>query len=105
MYTYTDAAKAAGPPELLGNPTFTFMLEIDAFDLEEFVTFLVETLEKFLDGEENFTYYVPIFVGEKITDIIDKKEGALWFVISDNTVTNQNEETIAKTRTNYIFRH
>ncbi|SVA21730.1 uncharacterized protein METZ01_LOCUS74584, partial [marine metagenome] len=26
-------------------------------------------------------------------------------VISDNTVTNQNEETIAKTRTNYIFRH
>ena len=42
---------------------------------------------------------------QKITDIIDKKEGALWFVISDNTVTNQNEETIAKTRTNYIFRH
>ncbi|MCH2286536.1 MAG: hypothetical protein MK481_03670 [SAR324 cluster bacterium] len=29
----------------------------------------------------------------------------MWFVISDNTVTNQNEETIAKTRTNYIFRH
>jgi len=25
-------------------------------------------------------------------------------VISDNTVTNQNKETIAKTRTNYMFR-
>ena len=44
IYTYTDAAKAAGPPELLANPTFTFMLEIDAFDLEKFMTFLGETL-------------------------------------------------------------
>ena len=44
IYTYTDAAKAAGPPELLANPTFTFLLEIDAFDLEEFMTFLGETL-------------------------------------------------------------
>lgn len=64
IYTFTDAAKAAEPPELLANPTFTFVLEIDAFDLEEFVTFLVETLEKFLDGEENFTYYVPICAGD-----------------------------------------
>ena len=66
-YTYTDAAKAAGPPELLANPTFTFMLEIDAFDLEKFMTFLGETLEKFLDGEENFTSYAPIYAGDKIT--------------------------------------
>ena len=67
IYTFTDAAKAAEPSELLANPTFTFMLEIDAFDLEEFMTFLGETLEKFLDGEENFTYYAPIYAGDKIT--------------------------------------
>ena len=40
IYTYTDAAKAAGPPELLANPTFTCILGTDAFDLEEFMTFL-----------------------------------------------------------------
>ena len=67
IYTYTDAARAIGPPELLANPTCTFMLEIDAFDLEEFMTFLGETLERFLDGEENFTYYAPIYAGDKIT--------------------------------------
>ena len=67
IYSYTDAAKAAGPPELLANPTFTFMLEIDVFYLEEFMTFLGETLERFLDGEENFTYYAPIYAGDKIT--------------------------------------
>ena len=43
------------------------MLEIDAFDVDEFMTFLGETLEKFLDGEENFTYYAPIYAGDKIT--------------------------------------
>ena len=67
IYTFTDAAKAAEPPELLANPTFTFMLGIDAFDLEEFMTFLEETFEKFLDGEENLTYYAHIYAGDKIT--------------------------------------
>ena len=67
IYTFTDAAKAAEPPELLANPTFTFMLGIDAFDLEEFTTFFGETLEKFLDGEENFTSYAPIYAGDRIT--------------------------------------
>ena len=43
------------------------MLETDAFDLEEFMTFLEEILEKFLDGEENLTYYAPIYAGDKIT--------------------------------------
>ena len=67
IYTFTDTAKTAWSPELLANPTFTFMLEIYAFDLEEFMIFLGETLEKFLDGEENFTYYAPIYAGDKIT--------------------------------------
>ena len=62
-----DVVKAAGPPELPANPTFTFMLEIDAFDVDEFMTFLGETLEKFLDGEVNSTYYAPIYAGDKFT--------------------------------------
>ena len=51
---------------MLANPTFTFMLEIDAFYLEAFMTFLGETLEKFLDREENFSYYAPIYADDKI---------------------------------------
>ena len=31
------------------------------------MTFLEETFEKFLDGEENLTYYAPIYAGDKIT--------------------------------------
>jgi len=111
IYTDPDAAKAAGLPGLLAPPTFPFMLEIDALDLVDFMSFLGETLEKLLHGEESFNYYAPIYAGDnitvrkKITDIIDKKGGALQFVISDTTFTNQDGIIVAETRTNYVFRH
>ena len=111
IYSDPDAAKAAGLPGLLAPPTFPFMLEIDALDLEKFMSLLGESLEKLLHGEENFSYYAPIYAGDKITvrktitDIVDKKEGTLQFVISDNTFTNQDGIVVAETRTNYVFRH
>ena len=111
IYTNPDAAKAAGLPGLLAPPTFPFMLEIDALDLVSFMSLLGESLVKLLHGEENFRYYKPIYAGDKITvckkitDIIDKKEGKLQFVISENTFTNQDGESVAETITNYIFRH
>ena len=75
------------------------------------LNFLGESLEKLLHGEENFNYYEPIYAGDeitvckKITDIIDKKEGALQFVISQTDFTNQHEKKVAETITNYVFRH
>jgi acyl dehydratase len=111
IYTDPDAAKAAGLPGLLAPPTFPFMLEIDALDLVDFISVLGETLEKLLHGEENFNYYAPIYAGDsitvrkKITDIIDKKGGALQFVISDNSFTNQHGKIVADTLNNYVFRN
>ena len=96
---------------MLAPPTFAFMLEIDALDLVAFMSLLGESLEKLLHGEENFKYFAPIYSGDKITvckkitDIIDKKEGTLQFVISENTFTNQAGEIVAETRTNYVFNH
>ena len=95
---------------MLAPPTFPFMLEIDALDLVDFMSVLGETLEKLLHGEENFNYYGPIYAGDSITvrktitDIIDKKGGALQFVISANSFTNQHGIIVADTRTNYVFK-
>ena len=111
IYIDPEAAKTAGLPGLLAPPTFPFMLEIDALDLVNFISVLGEPLEKLLHGEENFNYYAPIYAGDSIivrktiTDIIDKKGGALQFVISDNSFTNQHGIIVAETRTNYIFRY
>ena len=101
IYTDPDAAEAAGLP----------VLEIDALELVDLVNLLGETMGKLLHGEENFTYHGPIYSGDeitvrkKITDIIDKKEGTLQFVISQTEFINQHDVKVAETLTNYVFRH
>ena len=111
IYNDPNVARVAGLPGLLAPPTYPFVLEIEALELVELVSLLGETLGKLLHGEENFTYHLPIYAGDeitvckKITDIIDKKEGALQFVISHTEFTNQDEEKVAETITNYVFRH
>ena len=111
IYNDPNVARVAGLPGLLAPPTYPFVLEIEALELVDLVNLLGETIGKLLHGEENFTYYGPIYAGDeitvckKITDIIDKKEGALQFVISHTEFTNQDEEKVAETITNYVFRH
>jgi len=111
IYTNPDSAAVAGLPGLLAPPTYPFVLEIEALELVELVNLLGENVGKLLHGEENFTYHRPIYAGDeitvckKITDIIDKKEGTLQFVISHTEFTNQDEEKVAETITNYVFRH
>ena len=110
IYTNPEFAKKQGYPGLLAPPTFPFLLEVDSMDLLDLVTFLGQSLKKLLHGEENFIYHHPIFSGDKITvykeisNIIDKKDGALQFVIFDNKFNNQDKILVAETQTNYIFR-
>ena len=47
-----------------------------------------------------FGFYVSSVDGE-----IDKKEGALQFVISLTEFINQHDDKVAETITNYVFRH
>ena len=111
IYTDPNKAQAEGLPGLLAPPTYPFVLEIEALELVYLVNLLGETLGNLLHGEENFTYHGPIYAGDeitvckKITDIIDKKEGTLQFVISQTKFTNQDDKKVAETLTNYVFRH
>tara|TARA_B100000686_G_C15979557_1_gene566747 strand:+ start:48 stop:488 length:441 start_codon:yes stop_codon:yes gene_type:complete len=111
IYNDPEKAAAAGLPGLLAPPTYPFVLEIEALELVDMVNLLGETLGKLLHGEENFTYHGPIYSGDRITvrkkiiDIIDKKEGTLQFVISQTEFSNQCDEKVAETLTNYVFRH
>jgi len=111
IYTNSAFAKKEGLPGILAPLTFPFILEIDSMELLDVVTFLGETLEKLLHGEENFVYHNPIYGGDRITvhkkisNIVDKKGGALQFVIFNNSFTNQDMLIVAETETNYVFRH
>ncbi|MGA1597473.1 MAG: MaoC family dehydratase N-terminal domain-containing protein [bacterium] len=111
VYTDRQAAQAAGYPNLPAPPTFPFMLEADALDLMGFCEFLGQDLGRLLHAEQSYTYHQPICAGDRITfvktirEIFDKKNGALEFVISDNTLTNQDGVLCAESRTNYVFRN
>ena len=111
VYSDPEAARKAGHPALPTPPTFVFMLEVDAVDLQDLVSFFGCKLGQLLHGEQGFVYHAPIYAGDRITvkkkvaDIYDKKNGKLEFIITENDFINQDGVKVAETRTNYVIRN
>jgi hypothetical protein len=111
VYIDLDAARAEGYSDLLAPPTFPFMLESDALELEELCDFFGQNVKHLLHAEQKFSYHQPICAGDQITftktirNIFDKKNGQLEFVVSDNTLTNQDDILCVESRTTYVFRN
>ena len=111
VYSNLDAAKAEGHPSIPAPPTFVFMLEIDALNLDEIMKLFGKDNKQLLHGEQGFIYHTPIYSGDRITvskkvkDIYDKKDGKLEFVVTENSFFNQNEVKVAETVTNYVIRN
>ena len=111
VYIDVDAARAEGYSDLLAPPTFPFMLESDALDLAELCDFFGQKLKHLLHAEQKFTYLQPICARDQIKftktirEIFDKKNGQLEFVVSDNTLTNQNDILCVESQTTYVFRN
>ena len=111
VYIDVDAARAQGYSNLLAPPTFPYMLESDALDIEELCNFFGQNVKYLLHAEQKFTYHQPICAGDKITfiksiqEIFDKKSGLLEFVVSFNTLTNQHDILCVESQTTYLFRN
>ena len=111
VYSDPEAARKAGHPALPAPPPFVFMLEVDAVDLQDLVSFFGCKLGQLLHGEQGFVYHAPIYAGDRITvkkkvaDIYDKKNGKLEFIITENDFINQDGVKVAETRTNYVIRN
>ena len=111
VYTDLAAAQKAGYADLPTPPTFLFAAELDAGVNDQLLADLQIPLSKLLHGEQQFTYYATVCVGDtvtvqsSITDIYTKKNGALEFVVKESSVTNQNSELVAKMRTVLVCRH
>ena len=89
-------AKAAGYRSLPAPPTFAFCLEMETNSLWDNIAAMGVPVGKILHASQTFTYHAPICAGDRVTfqtkvsDIYDKKGGALEFIVEDTT---------AKTRT------
>lgn len=111
IYTDAAAARDAGYADLPAPPTFLFAAELDSGASDRLLADLQIPLAKLLHGEQSFSYHRAACVGDTvtvrstITDIYDKKNGALEFVVKTSRVTNQRDELVAELRAVIVCRH
>lgn len=111
VYTDPAAARDAGYADLPAPPTFLFAAELDSGASNRLLADLGIPLAKLLHGEQGFGYHRAACAGDTvtvrstITDIYDKKNGALEFVVKSSRATNQRDELVAELRTVIVCRH
>lgn len=111
IYTDPASARDAGYPDLPAPPTFLFAAELDSGATDALLRDLHIPVAKLLHGEQSFGYGVPACAGDTVTvrsavtDIYDKKNGALEFVVKTSRATNQRDELVAELRTVLVVRH
>jgi acyl dehydratase len=111
VYTDLGAARAAGYPDLPAPPTFLFAAEFDSGALDGLLAQLGIPVSRLLHGEQGFSYHRPACVGDTVTvtsmvsDIYDKKNGALEFVVTTSRAVNQRDELIAEMRRTLVCRN
>lgn len=112
IYTDESAARDAGHRSIPAPPTFPMVLDMEsAADLPPEVELLQLDVGRILHGSQSFEYFAPIYAGDEITvtrklvDIFDKKGGALEFVVTENTYSNQDGQLVAKAQCSLVYRN
>lgn len=111
IYYDEGAARAAGYRSLPAPPTFVFCLDMEKENPFKELDEMGINLGKMLHAEQSFTYHAPICAGDSITienrvsDIYDKKGGALEFVVQDYTARNQEGTLVAEMRRVLVVRN
>lgn len=111
VYTDAAAARDAGYPDLPAPPTFLFAAELDSGAVDRLLEALQIPIAKLLHGEQSFDYHAAACAGDTVTvrstisDVYDKKKGALEFVVKTSRASNQRGELVAQLRTILVCRH
>lgn len=112
IYTDEAAALQAGYRALPVPPTYLFCLQmIDNPDPTSWISEIGVNLQHILHGEQSFEYLEMAFAGDRltfesvITDIYDKKGGALEFIVSQTTVHNQFNKPVARLKSSLVVRN
>ena len=112
VYRDDAAATAAGYSAIPIPPTYLFCLEMmDAEKPFEFFDLLQVDIARVLHGEQRFIYHAPAIVGDTLTfhsrvsDVVDKKGGALTIVDVTTDVTNQRGERVAEAVRTIVIRN
>ena len=111
VYTDQDAARAAGYPGLPAPPTFAFSITMDAGQSFNVLEDMEIPLPKAVHGAQGFAYHRPIIAGDtisgrqKITNIFEKKGGALLFIETLIELQNQRSEPVCDLTSTIVVRN
>ena len=102
IYVDEAAAKKAGYARTPVPPTFLQAITNDDPEKGGLLKLLNVDIGLILHGEQHYDYFAPVYVGDRITcqqkvvDMYDKKDGALWFVVSETSMKDQSGKLVAK---------
>ena len=111
IYFDEAVAREAGHPALPAPPTFLMCLGSLAPDREDILGKLGIDIGRILHGEQHFTHFKPIYAGDtitlttRVTDMYDKKGGALDFIVQETDATNQKGEKVGLARSTIVVRN
>jgi acyl dehydratase len=111
IYSDEQAARVVGYASLPAPPTYTFCLQQDVPHPFSFLESLGVDMSKVLHGEQSFIYHAPICAGDRITletrisDVYEKKGGALEFIVLDTTCRNQSGALVTEQQTVLVVRN
>jgi hydroxyacyl-ACP dehydratase HTD2-like protein with hotdog domain len=111
IYIDESAAVKAGYRALPAPPTIPFSLDMDGPELLPVLRVLQLDIARVLHGSQEFEYHAPICAGDRITvtsrisDIFDKKGGALEFVVMESSYSNQDGDLVAQARNTLVYRN
>ncbi|GCD90156.1 MaoC family dehydratase N-terminal domain-containing protein [Nocardioides sp. LS1] len=110
VFLDVDAARRAGYPDLPIPPSFYFGVDLEAPDSIEHLTDLGIDVRAVLHGGVEFTYHAPAYAGDEltsssvVTDVFDKKGGALTFLVTEVPIVNQHGTTVVTMRNTLVVR-
>ncbi|WP_199435403.1 MaoC family dehydratase N-terminal domain-containing protein [Qaidamihabitans albus] len=110
IFIDVDAARRASHSDLPVPPTFFFAVGLELPAPLDFLTDLGVDLAALLHGEQEFTYHRTAHAGDTltsspvITDVFEKKGGALMFLVTEAPVVDQDDVLVATMRETLVVR-
>lgn len=109
VFVDVDAARAAGHPDLPVPPTFYLGVDFEGPDPFGLVDLDID-LRTVLHGEQSFEYRSTAHAGDElssssvVTDVFEKKGGALTFLVSETSVVNQDGDEVVTMTSTLVIR-
>lgn len=106
FYLDDEVGRASPWGDIIAPPTFPITFRDERNDTVSFLKDLGTDISRLLHGEQEFEHYKPIHPGDtllcrgRISDIYEKpgKSGPMAFVVRETTITDADNDVVARVR-------